>query len=151
MRAVAHQAGYEGVLSCSHPARQTRRNERVMSLPLVFGRPAWYRYQMHKIIHLIIPHIIISVPLSDANDLSSDRAFSGARRGRTRLALQKRLHHTVGPPGPANRNTFRGAHASPRSKTPAVSKWSWGKNDHTFCPILANLGPRSRRSNLCRL
>eukprot|EP01043_Picozoa_sp_COSAG02_P082759 COSAG02_NODE_20915_length_810_cov_0.912799_1_plen_242_part_10 len=74
-------------------------------------------------------------------------SFSGARRGRTLLALQKRLHYMVGPPGPANRNTLRGARASSRSKSPAVSKWSWGKNADTFCPILADLGPRSRRSN----
>ena len=34
--------------------------------------------------------------------------------------------------GLANRDAFREAGASPRSKSPAVSEFSWYKNDYTF-------------------
>ena len=74
------------------------------------------------------------------------KAKNSARRGRAQLALQKRPRYRVGPPGLANRDTFREPGANPRCESPAVPEFSWYKNDDTFCPILANLGPRSRVS-----
>ena len=52
--------------------------------------------------------------------------------GRTVLALQKRRCYALAPVGPANRDAFREPGASPRPKSPTVSKLSWGKNDDIF-------------------
>ena len=52
--------------------------------------------------------------------------------GRTVLALQKRRCYALAPAGPANRDAFREPGASPRPKSPAVSKLSWGKNVDIF-------------------